>query len=181
LLPDIRAMIRITETIGMPDKPIPDWVEKDILDLDWFDTSKTIIRKTTRKGREVGIRKSSTPLEDGELLFLDEKLCIQVNIKATHCIVFRPDNHKDMGVISFEIGNKHIPIFINEVGEVIVEFENPLYRLLDRFGYQPKIETRKLLKTHALKMNRHKALIPTKVSIKDNLKYEPAINITSNQ
>jgi urease accessory protein len=55
-------MIRITETIGMPDKPIPDWVEKDILDLDWFDTSKTIIRKTTRKGREVGIRKSSTPL-----------------------------------------------------------------------------------------------------------------------
>lgn len=161
-------MIIIHKIIGQPHTvDIPAHLERDVLDIDWFDTSKTILRKTTRNGREIGIRKDSSPLLEGDILYKDDSCCIQVSIKPTECIIFQPRSHRDMAVICFEIGNKHIPIFINKEAEVVVEFERPLFRLLDRFGYNPKKETRKLLKTHSLKVNRHKA--PTKINIKTNL------------
>ncbi|MFT2008536.1 hypothetical protein ACMA1I_07665 [Pontibacter sp. 13R65] len=71
-----------------------------------------------------------------------------------------------MSTICFEIGNKHIPIFINEAAEVLVEFENPLYRLLERSGYEPRREVRKLLKTHALRVRRHGNNYTRKITIK---------------
>ena len=138
----------------------------DLLDLDWFDTGKTILRKRTRAGNEVGIRKDSTPLEDGDILYMDAEQVIVVNIIPCECIVFKPDSFKDMGTVCFEIGNKHIPIFINEEAEVLVEFENPLYRLLERSGYEPRREVRKLLKTHALIVRRHGNNYTRKITIK---------------
>ncbi len=138
----------------------------DFLDLDWFDTGKTTLRKRTRAGQEVGIRKDTTPLEDGDILYLDEEQAIVVNILPCECIVFKPGNFKDMGTVCFEIGNKHIPIFINEEAEVLVEFEQPLYRLLERSGYEPRREVRKLLKTHALRVRKHESSYNRKITIK---------------
>ncbi|GGK69597.1 urease accessory protein UreE [Rufibacter glacialis] len=138
----------------------------DVLDLDWFDTGKTTLRKKTRAGQEVGIRKDTTPLEDGDLLYLDQERAIAVNILPCECIVFKPQNFREMGTICFEIGNKHIPIFINEEAEVSVEFENPLYRLLEKYGYQPRREVRKLLKTHALTVRRHENKYNRVITIK---------------
>ena len=138
----------------------------DVLDFDWFDTGKTTLRKRTRGGQEVGIRKDSTPLEDGDILYMDGEKAIVVNILPCECIVFKPGNFYDMGTICFEIGNKHIPIFINDEAEVLVEFENPLYRLLERSGYEPRREVRKLLKTHALRVRRHGNIYTRKINIK---------------
>ncbi|WP_461488309.1 urease accessory protein UreE [Pontibacter sp. HJ8] len=138
----------------------------DFLDLDWFDTGKTTLRKRTRGGQEVGIRKDTLPLEDGDILYLDEERAIVVNILPCECIVFKPDNFKDMATVCFEIGNKHIPISINESAEVLVEFEHPLYRLLERSGYEPRREVRKLLKTHALRVRRHENNYSRKITIK---------------
>lgn len=174
-------MIRIFGRGKFTSLDIPASVEQDTLEIDWFETSKTIFRKTTRNGREVGVRKDSTPLEDGDVLYLDDKISIKVRIKPTECIVFKPKTHKDMGVICFEIGNKHLPIFINDSGEVLVEYENPLFKLLKRFGYEPKKETRKLLKTHALRVNKHDTKVTAKVRLKNKIQDESPINITSNQ
>ncbi len=138
----------------------------DLLDLDWFDTGKTTLRKRTRAGQEVGIRKDTTPLEDGDILYLDEERAIVVHILPCECIVFKPRNFREMGTICFEIGNKHIPIFINEEAEVLVEFEQPLYRLLERSGYEPRREVRKLLKTHALRVRKHESSYNRKITIK---------------
>ncbi|GGK83303.1 urease accessory protein UreE [Rufibacter glacialis] len=138
----------------------------DFLDLDWFDTGKTTLRKKTRAGQEVGIRKDTTPLEDGDLLYLDQERAIAVNILPCACIVFKPKIFKDMATVCFEIGNQHLPIFINEEAEVLVEFENPLYRLLERSGYEPRQEVRKLLKTHALRVRRHENKYARKITIK---------------
>lgn len=170
-------MILIESVIGNVREQSPEGLAIDVLDIDWFDTAKTIIRRKTRQGRELGIRKDSTPLEEGDILYRNESLAIIVEIKPTECIVFKPENYRDMGVICFEIGNKHIPIFINEAAEVIVEYENPLFHLLERFGYQPKKEERKLLKTHALKVNRHGTGYHQKISIKNTAAHEPSINI----
>ena len=137
-----------------------------MLDVDWFDTGKTTLRKRTRAGQEVGIRKNTIPLEDGDILYMDAERVIAVNILPCECIVFKPHNFREMGTICFEIGNKHIPIFINEENEVSVEFERPLYALLEKYGYQPQKEVRKLLKTHALVVRRHENKYNRVITIK---------------
>ena len=159
-------MILIEKVIGNLTDTATDHLLIDFLDLDWFDTGKTTLRKRTRAGQEVGIRKDSVPLEDGDILYIHQERAIVVNIIPCECIVFKPSNFKDMGTVCFEIGNKHIPIFINEAAEVLVEFENPLYRLLERSGYAPRREVRKLLKTHALRVRRHGNNYTRKITIK---------------
>ncbi|SFG08863.1 urease accessory protein UreE [Pontibacter chinhatensis] len=148
-------MILVEKVLGNLATTSPGGRSVDLLDVDWFDTGKTTLRKRTRAGQEVGIRKNTIPLEDGDILYMDAERVIAVNILPCECIVFKPRNFREMGTICFEIGNKHIPIFINEENEVSVEFERPLYALLERYGYQPRKEVRKLLKTHALVVRRH--------------------------
>lgn len=156
----VEQIVGNLSVISMGSLPI------DYLDLDWFDTGKTTLRKHTRAGIEIGIRKDTMPLEDGDILYLDEERAIAVNILPCECIVFKPATFTDMGTVCFEIGNKHIPLFINEAGEVLVEFEYPLYRLLERSGYAPRREVRKLLKTHALRVRRHENNYTRKITIK---------------
>jgi urease accessory protein len=159
-------MIRI---IGIPEEIKPMFSGKeewDILELDWFETARTTLRKYTKGNREVGIRKSSVPLSDGQIIYQDSDLVISVSIRPVSCIVFRPGTYRDMSIICFEIGNKHIPIFITEDAEVIIEFERPLFRLLERFGFEPTQEVRKLLKTHSLTINNHRKAVATPILIK---------------
>jgi len=159
-------MILVEKVIGKLTSTETDGRDVDLLDLDWFDTGKTTLRKRTRSGKEIGIRKDTVPLEDGDILYLDEERVIVVNILPCECIVFKPRNFREMGTICFEIGNKHLPIFINEEAEVLVEFECPLFRLLERYGYRPRREVRKLLKTHALVVRRHENNYNRKITLK---------------
>ncbi|WP_175491136.1 urease accessory protein UreE [Pontibacter chinhatensis] len=159
-------MLLVEKVLGNLSDTTTDSLGLDYLDLDWFDTGKSILRKRTRAGQEVGIRKDTTPLEDGDILYMDAERAIVVNILPCECIVFKPTTFKGMGTVCFEIGNKHIPIFINEAAEVLVEFEYPLYRLLERAGYEPRREVRKLLKTHALRVRRHESNYSRKITLK---------------
>lgn len=138
----------------------------DILDLDWFDANKTTLRKRTRSGQEIGIRKDSAPLQDGDIIYNENDKVIIINILPCACIILKPKNFRDMATICFEIGNKHIPVFITEIGEVLVEFEQPLYRILERAGYQPLRAERKLLKTHALVVRKHENVLNKTITIR---------------
>lgn len=159
-------MILVEKVIGNLASTATTGRNVDLLDLDWFDTGKTTLRKRTRAGQEVGIRKDTTPLEDGDILYMDEERTIVIHIVPCECIVFKPRNFREMGTICFEIGNKHIPVFINEEAEVSVEFERPLYTLLEKYGYRPRKEVRKLLKTHALVVRRHENKYNRVITIK---------------
>lgn len=159
-------MIIVEKVLGNLANTSPGSRTIDMLDLDWFDTGKTTLRKRTRAGQEIGIRKDSTPLEDGDVIYMDHARAIVINILPCECIVFKPESFRDMGTICFEIGNKHIPVFINDEAEVSVAFEYPLYRLLERSGYQPQREVRKLLKTHALAVRRHENKYNRRITIK---------------
>ena len=159
-------MILVEKVLGNLANMSPGSRSVDLLDVDWFDTGKTTLRKRTRGGQEVGIRKNTIPLEDGDILYMDAERVIAVNILPCECIVFKPLNFREMGAICFEIGNKHIPIFINEAAEVSVEFERPLFALLEKYGYRPRREVRKLLKTHALVVRRHENNYSRKITIK---------------
>ncbi len=55
-------MILIENIIGHTGQVSTDGRTTDVLDIDWFDAGKSTIRKTTRAGVEVAIRKdTATP------------------------------------------------------------------------------------------------------------------------
>ncbi|KAA6439883.1 urease accessory protein UreE [Dyadobacter flavalbus] len=159
-------MIFTSQIVGNAANLFLDNRELDILDLDWFDTGKTTLRKKTRSGKDIAIRKNLIPLVDGDIIYMDQQIAIAINILPCSCIVFKPGNFKEMATICFEIGNKHIPLFISEDAEIIVEFEQPLFRLLERSGFKPVKENRKLLKTHALAVQRHEKSYNRPINIK---------------
>jgi len=49
----------------------------------------------------------------------------------------------EMGTVCYEIGNKHVPIFIQN-DQIMIPFEEPLLRWLDASGYRPVKEMRQL-------------------------------------
>lgn len=133
-------------------------LEVDHLQLEWFDATKKIIRTSTVGGREIGFKNlTSQQLSDGDVLYRDEDLgfCIVVKILPCSCLVFRAAGPKQMAYACFEIGNRHVPVFINDKQEVITAFEKPLFDLLSRRGLEPTIETRVIEKTSTLVIHQY--------------------------
>jgi urease accessory protein len=126
----------------------------DYFEIEWYETTKRIIRRSTKGGVEMAVRKSKAgPLNDGDILWEDDHSYIQLVIRPCECIVFQPKTLWDMGIICFEIGNMHIPIYIDHENKVSVAYETPLYDLLEKAGYEPVVEEKKLLRTHLLRMH----------------------------
>lgn len=124
----------------------------DPLPLEWFETGKKIMRRHTRNGVEIGwkVVKGLPVLQDGDILWMDEKVVIAVSILPAAAIVLTPVTMLDMATICYEIGNKHLPLFIVNQ-EVLVPYEDPLFRWLEAKGYAPKQEQRVL--TNMLRSN----------------------------
>jgi urease accessory protein len=59
-------------------------------------------------------------------------------------LVITPNNSTEVAAICYEIGNKHIPLFI-EHNLLLVPFEQPLFTLLLAQGYKVKQQQAKLL------------------------------------
>ncbi|CAA7195856.1 urease accessory protein UreE [Chryseobacterium potabilaquae] len=135
----------INETIGNliqnpTTKPV------DYLDLEWFETTKRIQRKKTRLGIDIAIKflREGQRLREGDILFEDNEKVIAVNIMETEAIVMSPVSLLEMGTVCYEIGNKHIPLFIQD-DKVLLPFEMPMYRWLEASGFKPEKQFVKLL------------------------------------
>jgi len=127
----------------------------DFLQLEWYDTTKRILRVTADSGREMAIRNlDEEQLYHGDILYRDGQDIIVVQIVPCLCIVFQPTSLRDMAIVCFEIGNKHTPIFIDKDNEVIIAFESPLYRFLKRGGFEPRIENRIIERTSTLMIHK---------------------------
>ncbi|WP_027380580.1 urease accessory protein UreE [Chryseobacterium daeguense] len=118
----------------------------DYLDLEWFETTKRIQRKKTRLGMEVAIKflREGQRLREGDILYENEEKVVVVNILETEAIVMTPVSMLEMGTVCYEIGNKHIPLFIQE-DKVLLPFEMPMYRWLEASGFKPEKQSVKLL------------------------------------
>lgn len=124
----------------------------DRLELEWFETGKRVLRRHTSGGQEVALRfmREAPTLQQGDIVWMDDKKAIIVSIIPALAIVLKPATMKDMAAICYEIGNKHLPIFLED-DEVLVPYEEPLYRWLEVKGYMPVKEQRIL--TNMLRSN----------------------------
>ncbi|MBI1780078.1 MAG: urease accessory protein UreE [Sphingobacteriales bacterium] len=138
----------ITQTLGNintidTSNKVIDW-----LPLQWFETSKRILRKKTLSGKEVALKflNESTTLTQGDIVWQDEQTIIAIDVLPCDCLVIQPKNMFEMASVCYEIGNKHLPLFY-ETDELLVPFELPLQRLLMAQGYEVRNEKRKLLQS----------------------------------
>jgi urease accessory protein len=117
----------------------------DVLNLEWFETGKRVLRRKTVAGKELAFRflREAPSLQQGDILWMDEQTVITVNILPAAAIVLKPSTMADMAAICYEIGNKHLPLFL-EQEEVLIPFEEPLYKWLEARGYHPSKEDRVL-------------------------------------
>jgi urease accessory protein len=124
----------------------------DPLRIEWFETGKRLLRRHTLGGQEVALRfmREAPALQQGDILWMDDKKVILADIIPAAAIVLKPATMKDMAAVCYEIGNKHLPLFL-EGEDVLVPYEEPLYRWLEAKGYHPVKEQRTL--TNMLRSN----------------------------
>lgn len=105
--------------------------EVDLLQVEWFEVAKRVQRRHTQAGREVSIKflKEGQRLRQDDILFISEDYAVVVDILPCDAIIVHPHSLTEMGRVCYEIGNKHLPMFI-ENGEVLLPFEEPIYRWL---------------------------------------------------
>ncbi|MDQ8013941.1 MAG: urease accessory protein UreE [Flavobacterium nitrogenifigens] len=142
----------IQQTIGNAKTYSIEGLEIDLLEIEWFETTKRIQRKRTNSGVEIAIKfiQEGQRLNQDDILYQDDKKAIVVNIKPCEAIVMTPSSLLEMGTICYEIGNKHLPLFIQN-DQIMMPFEMPMFRWLEASGYKPEKQEIKLL--HLLKSN----------------------------
>ena len=112
--------------------------EVDFFDIEWFESTRKLLRKVSHKGEEVGLRilKENLRLKHHDVLWEDGNKILLVNVLPSDAVVVQPKTMREMGTICVEIGNQHIPIFI-ENDEIIIPYEDPIFNLLKKGGYEP--------------------------------------------
>ncbi len=110
----------------------------DIVDIDWFEVNKKILKKTSRNGKDIGFKlPHHIHLHHNDIVFIDESEAIVISINECDAIVIRPSSMEEMGKVCYEIGNKHVPLFMNGE-EIAVPFDEPLMKLLEKKGFRPE-------------------------------------------
>lgn len=139
-------MVLVTEIIGNKattslDDRIVDWLE-----MEWFETTRKVQRLRSKDGMEIAIKllREGQRLRQDDMVYEDDKKAVFVYVKPCETIVLSPASMLEMGTICYEIGNKHLPLFI-QGDEVLMPFENPMYRWLEASGYAPQKQERQLL------------------------------------
>jgi urease accessory protein len=120
----------------------------DYLLLEWHETNKRILHKKTIGGLDVIMEfvKQNPSLSEGDIIYEDDFNVIAIEIKECETIVLRPKSMLEMGRICNEIGKSDQQVFYQS-DEILIAFEDSLFRSLSAAGYNISVENRKLVTT----------------------------------
>ena len=124
----------------------------DYVPLQWFESERNILRKTSQAGREIAFRllKEGQRLQHDDVVFISDELVIAIEIVPSEVIVLSPQTLPEMARACYEIGNKHSPLFLDG-DEVLLPYDKPMFEWLQAAGFAPQQQTRRLSK--ALRAN----------------------------
>lgn len=136
----------IQEILGNESTLFLEGLTIDTLVLEWYEATKRIQRKSTQGGMDIALKllREGMWLREGDVIYKDEQKAVVVRILPCETIVLTPHSMLEMGTVCYEIGNKHMPLFI-ENDEVMMPYEAPMFRWLESSGYHPRMEVRKLI------------------------------------
>lgn len=105
---------------------------------------KRIQRVETDHGRELGIRlKEPRDLEAGDILFMDDKNVVYIDVLSDDLIIIRPRDMHEMGTIAHQLGNRHLPAQF-EGDEMLVQYDYLVEELLEELEIPYVREERKV-------------------------------------
>ena len=135
----------IEKTLGNWSKISTLNLKIDRLELEWFETTKRILRKISTNGQDIAIRRpnNALPFADGDILFQSETDILIIDILPCEIIVLEPQTMSEMGALCYEIGNRHAPIFVQS-NQILLPFDEPMFRLLNSNGFRPQRDFGKL-------------------------------------
>ncbi|ASN06952.1 urease accessory protein UreE [Virgibacillus necropolis] len=105
---------------------------------------KRIQRVTTDHGRELGIRlKESRDLEAGDVLYMDEKNMVLVEVLSDDLLIISPRSLHEMGTIAHQLGNRHLPAQFED-SDMLVQYDYLVEELLKELAIPFSREKRKV-------------------------------------
>ena len=118
----------------------------DYVILEWHETNKRILHKKTIAGLDVVMEfvKENPALSEGDIIYEDDFNVIAIELKDCDTIVLRPKSMLEMGRICNEIGESGQQVFYQS-DEILIAFEDSLFRSLLAAGYDMSVENRKLV------------------------------------
>ncbi len=105
---------------------------------------KRIQRVTTDHGHEIGIRlKELRDLKAGDVLYMDDKNMIVVDVLSDDLLVISPRSLNEMGTIAHQLGNRHLPAQFEE-NDMLVQYDYLVEELLQELQIPFTREERKV-------------------------------------
>ncbi|MEH7379512.1 urease accessory protein UreE [Bacillus sp. JJ1533] len=105
---------------------------------------KRIQRVKTDHGKEIGIRlKEARDLEAGDVLYMDDKNIIVIDVLSDDLLVISPRDIKEMGTIAHQLGNRHIPAQFEDEN-MLVQYDYLIEELLQQLEIPYRREDRKV-------------------------------------
>jgi urease accessory protein len=105
----------------------------ETVSFEWFEMNNKILKKTSSKGTEIGLRLSQ-PLFDGGVLYEDNEKIICLELLPCETTRVNIHDMKEMGRVCFELGNRHLPLSIAE-DSVSTPYDKPTYEYLEKLGF----------------------------------------------
>lgn len=105
---------------------------------------KRIQRVKTDHGNELGIRLSDhRDLVAGDVLYMDEKNMIVIDVMSDDLLVIQPRSIQEMGTIAHQLGNRHLPAQFED-NDMLVQYDYLVEELLQQLEIPFKREDRKV-------------------------------------
>ena len=131
----------------------------DYIELEWFELTKRILRKTSLHNQELGINISEPGFNfcDQDILFADEQRVIAIKVLPTKAIAITAANNHEIAQICYELGNRHAPVFYAEDDHniLLVPFDQPMLVLLSKLGVTTQVVNARLVCPLSHKTNSH--------------------------
>ncbi|CAM3259650.1 urease accessory protein UreE [Filibacter tadaridae] len=98
----------------------------------------------TDHGKEIGIRlKESRDLVAGDILYMDDKNLIMIDVVSDDLLIISPRDLHEMGTIAHQLGNRHLPAQFEE-NDMLVQYDYLVEDLLQQLQIPFKREDRKV-------------------------------------
>ncbi|WP_293914933.1 MULTISPECIES: urease accessory protein UreE [unclassified Sphingobacterium] len=135
---------------------IPQGIAEEFVYMEWYEVRKTVLERETSAGRLVRLqREYGEQLHDGQVVHLNDNYAIRLYIKPCDCIILHAKDAQMAGQFSFDVGNRHLPVFCLNDQSFAVAYDGRLYSALSaKYAGYIELTSARLLPDQALHMFR---------------------------
>lgn len=112
--------------------------------LQWFEADKRLLSKMTDKGTRISIRLNSPKrLQQGDVIYARSHKMIAIEVAPAEAMVFEPQTVIDAAGICYQLGNRHIQIFL-EGNQILAPYDPVVAKMFNKMNVPFKVERRRM-------------------------------------